>query len=114
MLAGIQYKDRLTLKVRMRMESERRHWLWHLHGVGIYYPLRLRSSGSLVITAILFAGLHLCTWGFIDPVTQNLDVSLGIPPSALAMIGLKCSKEQEMLVIPVSGKASSLKVSWTE
>ncbi len=58
-------------------------------------------------------GLHLCTWGFIDPVTQNLDISLGIPPSALAMVGLKC-KEQDMLVIPVSGKTSNLKVNWTE
>ena len=69
---------------------------------------------QIELKEVYSTGLHLCTWGIIDPVTQNLDVSLGITPSALAMIGLKCSKEEEMLVIPVSGKSSSLKVNWTE
>ncbi len=59
-------------------------------------------------------GLHLCTWGSISPMDARLDVSLGLPPSTLAMLGLKEVQESDMLVIPVKGTTSSPQVDWTQ
>jgi len=65
-------------------------------------------------TVDIHAGLHLCTWGSISPMDNKLDVSLGLPPAALRMVGLKAVEEQDMLVIPVRGTTSRPRVDWVQ
>ena len=66
------------------------------------------------MTLRYFAGVHLCTWGKVDPVTSSLDLALGIPSDTLAMIGLKGLEGGEMLVVPLKGSASSPRVDWVQ
>jgi hypothetical protein len=60
------------------------------------------------------SGLHLCTWGSISPIDNKLNVSLGLPPSALSMVGLNAVEDSDMLVIPVGGTTSSPRVDWVQ
>ena len=59
-------------------------------------------------------GLQLCTWGSISPMDNKLDASLGLPASALRMVGLKNVEEGDVLVIPVKGTTTSPQVDWVQ
>ena len=60
------------------------------------------------------AGVHLCTWGRVDPVSSSLDIALGVPADTLKLVGLKHVDRGAMLVIPVRGTSSSPRVDWVE
>ena len=45
---------------------------------------------------------------------NKLDASLGLPASALRMVGLKNVEEGDVLVIPVKGTTTSPQVDWVQ
>lgn len=66
------------------------------------------------VPALLPTGLHLATWGSVDPRNDQVSMWLGFPAASLSRLGLKGLPREAMLPIAVQGSLHQPRVKWLE
>ena len=61
-----------------------------------------------------FTGLHLVTWGEVDPQSDTIAMWLGFPAASLAKLGLRGLPREAVLPIAVRGSLRKPSVDWRE
>ncbi|CAL8464610.1 g4145 [Coccomyxa elongata] len=59
-------------------------------------------------------GLHLATWGKVDPKNDQISMWLGFPAASLSRLGLKGLPREAMLPIAVQGSLHQPRVKWLD
>ncbi|KAK9818270.1 hypothetical protein WJX72_009837 [[Myrmecia] bisecta] len=57
-------------------------------------------------------GVHLALWGQVDPTTNQLSMTLGIPADTLALAGIKGLPAEAMFPVAVRGTVNRPRVDW--
>ena len=63
---------------------------------------------------VRFIGLHLVTWGEVDPKSDTIAMWLGFPATSLAKLGLHGLPRDAVLPIAVRGSLHKPSVDWRE
>ena len=62
----------------------------------------------------MHAGLHLATWGEVDPKADTLAMWLGFPAGALSRVGIRGLPRDAMLPLALRGSLHKPAVDWLE
>lgn len=58
-------------------------------------------------------GVHLIMWGQVDLVSNALDMTLGVPATALKAAGVQDLPADYVLPVPVKGTSQAPVVEWS-
>ena len=88
----------------------------------MYVKVCKASSGSGLFRVLAYiqavclfaAGVHVMMWGQIDLVSNNVDMTLGIPAEALTAAGVRDLPADYVLPVPVKGTTQAPVVNWSK